>query len=198
LPHPLHNTEVGWPAATTMMAALAVVVVTGRLRGPAMAVTAVDDAAVRWLTHLDGSALPTTMQVVAAAGSWTAITVLLWGLLPTLVIPRRMHNPLVVVIAGGRQGFIPTGSRGRCSPNSSPPSPSPWSASCTRWTGARRPDPVSSTIFRTRIAADPRRGRPDHLTLSTTEALDEMRVVCGACRRSEASTGWLTVAVSEA
>jgi membrane-associated phospholipid phosphatase len=106
LPHPLHATGVGWLTATTVLVALSMVVFTGELRGPAVAVTAVDDGVVGWLSRLDGPGFSATMQALAAPGSWTAITVLLWGLLLALLILRRLRHLLVVVIAWSLQGFI--------------------------------------------------------------------------------------------
>ena len=81
LPHPLQTTGVGWLTATVVLVALSVVVFTGELRGPAVAVTAIDDAVVEWLSRLDGPGLSATMEVLAAPASWMAITALLWGLL---------------------------------------------------------------------------------------------------------------------
>ena len=52
----------------------------GELRGPAVAVTVVDDAVVRWLAGLDAPGLSATMRALAHLGSWWAlITLLLWG-----------------------------------------------------------------------------------------------------------------------
>ena len=65
--------------------ALSLVIFTGELRGPAVAVTVVDDAVVRWLAGLDGPGLSATMKVLAVPGSWAAITALLWGLLLALI-----------------------------------------------------------------------------------------------------------------
>ena len=86
--------------------ALSLVVFAGELRGPAVAVTVVDDAVVGWLAGLDGPGLSATMKVLAAPGSWVAITALLWGLLLALLILRRLRHLLVVVIAWTLQGFV--------------------------------------------------------------------------------------------
>ena len=89
-----------------VLVALSLVVFTGELRGPAVAVTVVDDAVVRWLAGLDGPGLSATMKVLAAPGSWVAITALLWGLLLALLILRRLRHLLVVVVAWTLQGFV--------------------------------------------------------------------------------------------
>ena len=46
------------------------------------------------------------MKVMAALGSWAAITVLLWGLLVALLILRRVRHLLVVLVAWTLQGVI--------------------------------------------------------------------------------------------
>jgi tRNA A-37 threonylcarbamoyl transferase component Bud32/membrane-associated phospholipid phosphatase len=92
--------------ATVALMALSMLVFTGELRGPAVAVTVVDDAVVGWLAGLDGPGLTATMKVLAAPGSWVAITVLLWGLLLALLILRRLRHLLVVVTAFALQGLI--------------------------------------------------------------------------------------------
>jgi len=86
--------------------ALSVVVFTGELRGPAVAVTVVDDAVVGWLAGVDGPGLSVAMKVLAAAGSWAIITALLWGLLLALLILRRLRHLLVVVLAWTLQGLM--------------------------------------------------------------------------------------------
>jgi tRNA A-37 threonylcarbamoyl transferase component Bud32 len=85
---------------------LSLLVFTGELRGPAVAVTAVDDAVVRWLAGLRTPGLLATARVMAALGSWQVITVLLWGLLLSLAILRRVRHLLVVVVAWTLQGLI--------------------------------------------------------------------------------------------
>jgi len=106
LPHPLQTTGVGWLTASVVLVALSLLVFTGELRGLAVAVTAVDDAVVEWLAGLDAPGLSATMKVLAALGSWVAITVLLWGLLLALLILRRGRHLLVVLIAWTLQGLI--------------------------------------------------------------------------------------------
>ena len=154
LPHPLQTTGVGWLTATVVLVALSVLVFAGELRGPAVAVTVVDDAVVGWLAGLDGPGLSATMKVLAAPGSWVAITVLLWGLLLALLILQTVAASARrgdrVDAAGvrssstcwgrccvgrGRSGWSsgPIGTRGRCRPSRWPRSRSRWSGSCTPW-----------------------------------------------------------------
>jgi tRNA A-37 threonylcarbamoyl transferase component Bud32 len=106
LPRPLRATGVGWLIAAVVLVALSVLVFAGELRGGAVAVTVVDDAVVRWLAGLRAPGLLSAMKVVAALGSWIAITVLLWALLLALLILRRLRQLLVVLIAWTVQGLI--------------------------------------------------------------------------------------------
>ncbi len=106
MPHPLQTTGVGWLTATVVLVALSVVVFAGELRSPAVAVTVIDDAVVRWLTAVDRPGLSATTEVLAAMASWAVISVLLWGLLLALLILRRLRHLLVVVVAWTVQGFV--------------------------------------------------------------------------------------------
>jgi membrane-associated phospholipid phosphatase/tRNA A-37 threonylcarbamoyl transferase component Bud32 len=106
LPHPLHTTGIGWVTVTLVLVALSLVLFTGELRGPAAAVTSVDDAIVGWLAGLNEPGLSTAMKLFAALGSWVAITVLLWGLLLALLVLKRLRHLLVVVAAWALQGLI--------------------------------------------------------------------------------------------
>src|SRR4029450_4420616 len=64
LPYPLQTSGVGWLIAAGVLIALSVVVFREGLRGPAIAVTVVDDAVVGWLA---GSQLP---GYVGIMGGW--------------------------------------------------------------------------------------------------------------------------------
>ena len=106
LPHHLHTTGVGWVVAAVSLVALSLLVFAGGLRGPAIEVTVVEDAVVRWLAGRRAPGLPAAMQALAGLGSYLAITVLLWGLLVALVVCRRLRQLLVVILAWALQGFI--------------------------------------------------------------------------------------------
>ena len=106
LPRPLQMTGIGWLIGFIVAVASSLLIFTGELRGPAVAVTVVDDAVVRWLAELNGPGLSAAMKVLAAPGSWPAITLLLWGLLLALIIFRRLRHLLVVVAAWTLQGLF--------------------------------------------------------------------------------------------
>src|SRR6266540_3466199 len=103
LPHHMRATGLGWLTVTAALVTLSLLIFAGELRGPAVAVTVVDDAVVRWLGSLG---LEPAMRVLGAMGSWTTITVLLWGLLLALLILKRFRHFLVVVISWTLQGLI--------------------------------------------------------------------------------------------
>jgi tRNA A-37 threonylcarbamoyl transferase component Bud32 len=106
LPHHLQITGVGWLTAAVALVALSLLVFGGGLRGPAVTVTVVDDAVVRWLGGLQLPGLLGAMRAVAALGSWTAINLLLWGLLLALLILRRVRHLLVVLFAWILEGVV--------------------------------------------------------------------------------------------
>jgi tRNA A-37 threonylcarbamoyl transferase component Bud32 len=99
LPHHLQTTGVGWLTAAVVLVTLSLLVFAGGLRGPAVAVTVVDDAVVGWLAGLDVPGLFPVMRGLAALGSWTAMNVWLFGLLLALLIRRRLRHLLVVLLA---------------------------------------------------------------------------------------------------
>jgi tRNA A-37 threonylcarbamoyl transferase component Bud32 len=106
LPHHLRTTGVGWLAAAMILVVLSVLVFVGGLDGPAVAVTVVDGAVVRWLAGWDAPGLLGAMRLLAWLGSWMVISVLLWGLLLALLICRRLRQLLVVLLAWILQGVI--------------------------------------------------------------------------------------------
>ena len=62
-----------------VLVALSIVVFAGGLRGPAVAVTVLDDAVVGWLAGLDGPGLVGTWEALAFLGSWWVLNALGWG-----------------------------------------------------------------------------------------------------------------------
>src|SRR5215218_669924 len=106
LPHHLQTTGVGWLVAAVVLVALSLVVFADGLRGPAVAVTVVDEAVVGWLAGLEVPGLVAAMGGLAALDSYLAITVLLWGLLLALLVRRRLRQLLVVLLAWILQGLV--------------------------------------------------------------------------------------------
>jgi tRNA A-37 threonylcarbamoyl transferase component Bud32/membrane-associated phospholipid phosphatase len=106
LPRHLRSTGAGWLIAAAALAAASVAALAGGWRGPGLAVTATEAAVVGWLAGLDAPGLLGAMRALADLGSWTAITVLLWGLLGALLVLRRLRQLLVVLAAWMVQGYL--------------------------------------------------------------------------------------------
>jgi membrane-associated phospholipid phosphatase len=98
LPHHLQTSGVGWLVALVVLLTLSVVVFAGGLRGPAVAVTVLDDAVVRWLAGLDTPGLTATWQALAFLGSWWVLNLLGFGLLLALVALRRFRHLIIVLV----------------------------------------------------------------------------------------------------
>jgi tRNA A-37 threonylcarbamoyl transferase component Bud32 len=98
LPHHLQTSGVGWLVASVVLVALSIGVFAGGLRGPAVAVTVLDDAVVRWLTGLDAPWLAGTWEVLAFLGSWWVLNILGVGLVLALLTLRRFRHLIIVLI----------------------------------------------------------------------------------------------------
>jgi tRNA A-37 threonylcarbamoyl transferase component Bud32/membrane-associated phospholipid phosphatase len=99
LPHHLHTTGVGWLVASGVLIALSVVVFAGGLRGPAVTVTVLDDAVVRWLAGLDAPWLVGTWKRLAFLASWWVLNTLGLGLVLALLALRRFRQLILTLIA---------------------------------------------------------------------------------------------------
>ena len=98
LPHHLQTSGVGWLVALVVLVVLSIVVFDGGLRGPAVTVTVLDDAVVRWLAGLDAPGLAGTWQALAFLGSWWVLNLLALGLVLTLLALRRFRHLIVTLI----------------------------------------------------------------------------------------------------
>jgi len=99
LPHHLQTSGVGWLVATVVLVGLALAVFARGLRGPAVAVTVADDAAVRWLGELHAPGLEMLWQGLAYGGSWWTLAALESGLLLTLLALRRWRHLVIWLVA---------------------------------------------------------------------------------------------------
>jgi tRNA A-37 threonylcarbamoyl transferase component Bud32 len=98
LPHHLQTSGVGWLVAAIVLVVLAVLVFARGMRGPAIAVTVVDDAVVRWLNGFDAPWFVTVMRAMAAVSSWWVLNVFLVGLLVVLLVLRRFRHLFIFLI----------------------------------------------------------------------------------------------------
>ena len=99
LPYRLETSGVGWLVAAVILVGLTLAVFGRGLNGPAVGVTAVDDAIVRWLAALDAPGLEALLRGVARLGSWWVLYTLYFGLLLVLLVLRRWRHLLVWWVA---------------------------------------------------------------------------------------------------
>jgi tRNA A-37 threonylcarbamoyl transferase component Bud32/membrane-associated phospholipid phosphatase len=99
LPYRLQISGIGWLVAAVVLVGLALAVFARGLRGPAVAVTVVDDAVVRWLAGRVGSGLVPFLRGVGRIGSWWVLYTLLYGLVPVLLVLRRWRHLIVWLVA---------------------------------------------------------------------------------------------------
>jgi tRNA A-37 threonylcarbamoyl transferase component Bud32 len=95
LPYHLQTSGVGWLIAAGVLIVVSFVVFRGGLRGPAIAVTVVDDAVVGWLAGRQLPGYVGIMRALAALGSWWVLNGLALGLLLMLLALRRWRHLIV-------------------------------------------------------------------------------------------------------
>jgi tRNA A-37 threonylcarbamoyl transferase component Bud32 len=95
LPFHLQTSGIGWLVAAVVLVGLVLVVFARGLRGPAVAVTVVDDAVVGWLAGLHGPGLVAPLQGLARVASWWVLSTAYLGLLLVLLVLRRWRHLFV-------------------------------------------------------------------------------------------------------
>jgi tRNA A-37 threonylcarbamoyl transferase component Bud32/membrane-associated phospholipid phosphatase len=109
LPYRLQTSGIGWLVAAVVLIGLTLAVFARGLRGPAVAVTVVDDAVVGWLAGLVGPGLVGPLRGVARIGSWWVLYAAYFGLLLALLVLRRWRHLIVWLVAWYLGAFITTG-----------------------------------------------------------------------------------------
>jgi tRNA A-37 threonylcarbamoyl transferase component Bud32 len=99
LPYRLQTSGIGWLVAAVVLVGLTLAIFARGLRGPAVAVTVVDDAVVRWLAGLVGPGLVALLRGLARIGSWWVLYTASYGLLLVLLVLRRWRHLLVWWVA---------------------------------------------------------------------------------------------------
>jgi membrane-associated phospholipid phosphatase/tRNA A-37 threonylcarbamoyl transferase component Bud32 len=99
LPYRLRTSGVGWLVAAVVLVGLTLAIFGRGLRGPAVAVTVVDDAVVGWLAGLVGSGLVAPLRGLARIGSWWVLYTAYFGLVLALLVLRRWRHLLVWLVA---------------------------------------------------------------------------------------------------
>jgi tRNA A-37 threonylcarbamoyl transferase component Bud32 len=97
LPHHLQGSGVGWLIAAIVLTAASLVIFARGLRGPAVGVTAADDAVTRWLAIARVPGLTPMARGLAHAGSIPVTVAIGYGLVAALVALQRFRHLLVFI-----------------------------------------------------------------------------------------------------
>jgi membrane-associated phospholipid phosphatase/tRNA A-37 threonylcarbamoyl transferase component Bud32 len=95
LPYRLQTSGVGWLVAAVVVVGLTVAIFARGLRGPAVAITVIDDAVVGWLAGLVGPGLVAPLRGLARVASWWVLWTLSYGLVLVLLVLRRWRHLIV-------------------------------------------------------------------------------------------------------
>jgi tRNA A-37 threonylcarbamoyl transferase component Bud32 len=109
LPYRLQTSGIRWLVAAVVLVGLTLAIFARGLRGPAVAVTVVDDAVVGWLAGLVGPGLVAPLRGLARIASWWVLYTLSYGLVLVLLVLRRWRHLIiwwVVVQLGGFLTFV--------------------------------------------------------------------------------------------
>jgi tRNA A-37 threonylcarbamoyl transferase component Bud32 len=106
LPYRLQTSGIGWLVAAVVLVGLTLAIFARGMRGPAVAVTVVDDAVVRWLAGLVGPGLVAPLRGLARIGSWWVLYTAYYGLLLALLVLRRWRHLLVWWVAVTLGSFL--------------------------------------------------------------------------------------------
>src|SRR4029453_11381299 len=100
---------VRWLVAGLVLVGLALAIFARGLRGPAVAVTVVDDAVVGWLAGLVGPGLGGPLRGVARIGSWWVLFTLMYGLVLVLLVLRRWRHLIVWLVVAALASYLIVG-----------------------------------------------------------------------------------------
>jgi membrane-associated phospholipid phosphatase/tRNA A-37 threonylcarbamoyl transferase component Bud32 len=109
LPYRLQTSGVGWLVAAAVLVGLTLAVFARGMRGPAVAVTVVDDAVVGWLAGLAGPGLVAPLRGLARVASWWVLWTLSYGLMLVLLVLRRWRHLIVWLVVAQLGAFLTLG-----------------------------------------------------------------------------------------
>jgi tRNA A-37 threonylcarbamoyl transferase component Bud32 len=109
LPYKLRTSGIGWLVAAVALVGLTLALFARGLRGPAVAVTVVDDAVVRWLAGLAGPGLLGPLRGLARVGSFWVLYTLMYGLVLVLLVLRRWRHLIVWLVVAPLAIFLTFG-----------------------------------------------------------------------------------------
>jgi hypothetical protein len=99
LPYRLQTSGIGWLVAALVLVGLTLAIFARGLRGPAVAVTVVDDAVVAgWPAWLGRGWWG--LRGLACIGSWWVLYTLLYGLMLVLLVLRRWRHLIIWWVIG--------------------------------------------------------------------------------------------------
>jgi hypothetical protein len=106
LPYRLQTSGIGWLVAAVVLVGLTLAVFAHGLRGPAVPVTVLDDAGVRWLAGLQVPGLHALLRGLVRGSSWWVLFMLSLGLPLALLVLRRWRHLIVWLVAWNLGGFV--------------------------------------------------------------------------------------------
>jgi membrane-associated phospholipid phosphatase/tRNA A-37 threonylcarbamoyl transferase component Bud32 len=109
LPYRLQTSGIRWLVAAVVLVGLTLAIFARGLRGPAVAVTVVDDAVVRWLAGLVGPGLVAPVRGLARIGSWWVLYTLMYGLVLALLVLRRWRHLIVWLVVAYLASYLTLG-----------------------------------------------------------------------------------------
>jgi tRNA A-37 threonylcarbamoyl transferase component Bud32/membrane-associated phospholipid phosphatase len=109
LPYRLQSSGIRWLVAAVVLVGLTLAIFARGLRGPAVAVTVVDDAVVRWLAGLVGPGLVAPLRGLAPIASWGVLWTLSYGLVLVLLVLRRWRHLIVWLVVVELGSFLTLG-----------------------------------------------------------------------------------------
>jgi tRNA A-37 threonylcarbamoyl transferase component Bud32/membrane-associated phospholipid phosphatase len=106
LPYRLQTSGIRWLVAAVVLVGLTLAIFARGLRGPAVAVTVVDDAVVQWLASLVGPGLVAPLRGLARISSWWVLWTLFYGLVLVLLVLRRWRHLIIWWVAAQLGGLL--------------------------------------------------------------------------------------------
>jgi tRNA A-37 threonylcarbamoyl transferase component Bud32/membrane-associated phospholipid phosphatase len=106
LPYRLQTSGIRWLVAAVILVGLTVAIFARGLRGPAVAVTVVDDAVVGWLASLVGPGLVAPLRGLARVASWWVLWTVSYGLVLVLLVLRRWRHMIVWLVVSVLGDFL--------------------------------------------------------------------------------------------
>jgi tRNA A-37 threonylcarbamoyl transferase component Bud32 len=109
LPYRLQTSGIRWLVAAVVLVGLTLAIFARGLRGPAVAVTVVDDAVVQWLAGLVGPGLVAPVRGLARISSWWVLYGLLYVLVLALLVLRRWRHLIVWLVVAQLGSYLTLG-----------------------------------------------------------------------------------------